>query len=44
MFTVGVKVVEDPLQIVVVVGKLTVGTGFTATVTVSAIEGQPLSV
>ena len=43
-FTVATKVSLDPLQIVVVVGKLTVGTGFTVTVTVSAIEGQPLSV
>ena len=44
MFTVGVKVVEDPLQSAVEVGKETVGTGLTVIVAVSAKLGHPLSV
>jgi hypothetical protein len=43
-FTVANRVSLDPLQMVVVVGKLTVGTGLTATVTVSAKDGHPFSV
>ena len=42
--TIATSVSALPSQMVVVVGKLTVGTGLTARVTVSAIEGQPLSV
>jgi hypothetical protein len=44
MFTVGVNVVEEPLQSAVEEGKETVGTGFTVMVAVSAKLGHPLSV
>jgi hypothetical protein len=43
-FTVATSVSPLPLQIVVVVGKLTVGTGLTATETAAAVLGHPLSV
>jgi hypothetical protein len=43
-FTVGVNVVENPLQIFVVVGKLTVGTGLTVTIEAPGKLGHPLSV
>ena len=44
MLTVGVNVVEDPLQSAVEVGKDTVGTGLTVTVAAPGKLGHPLSV
>jgi hypothetical protein len=44
MFTVGVNVVDEPLQSEVEVGSDTVGTGLTVIVPLAGTLGHPLSV